>query len=65
MTYQNVLSTKEVHVSFEYPLQKNQVVDSFSAKIGDREVVAVIKNKKRAKKEYLKAKAQGKKTIYA
>jgi len=50
LTYQNTLSFRPVEVSFEYPLQKNQVVDSFFAVIGNRKIKARVKNKKKAKK---------------
>ena len=50
LTYQNTLSFRPIEVSFEYPLLKNQVVDSFSAVIGDRTVEARVRNKEKAKK---------------
>lgn len=44
---------------------KNQVVESFSAVIGDRTVTARVQNKEKAKKKYEEAKAAGKQAIYA
>lgn len=46
LTYHNVLSNDEaVEVQFEYPLVEGQVVAAFSAVIGNRDVIAIIKNK--------------------
>lgn len=59
------MSEVPVEVSFEYPLVKDQVVDEFSAWIGDRNVVAIIKNKEKAKEEYAQAIKEGKEAIYA
>lgn len=48
LTYKNLLSEKLVEITFEYPMVKDQVVDEFSALIGDRNVVAIIKIKEKA-----------------
>jgi len=56
LTYSNSLYFDKIDVQFEYPLIDSQVVDHFSAVIGDREVIAVIKNKKTATREYEEAK---------
>lgn len=65
LTYSNKLSDEPIEVTFEYPLVKDQVVQAFSAVIGGKTVVAMIKNKEKAKKEYQEAKAAGKGAIFA
>ena len=43
-----MLSDGPVEIRFEYPLLARQVVDGFTAVIGDKEIEAVIKNKEEA-----------------
>lgn len=65
LTYSNKLSNTPIEVEFSYPMVNDQVVQSFTAVIGDRTVVATIKNKEIAKVEYEAGKAAGKGVIYA
>lgn len=65
LTYNNQLSEEPIEVTFSYPLVKDQVVQAFTAVIGNKTVIAKIKNKEVAKKEYEEAKNAGKGTIFA
>lgn len=55
LTYSNKLSEEPIEVKFEYPIVKGQVIQAFTAKIGNRTVIAKIKNKEKAKEEYEEA----------
>ena len=65
LTYSNRLSEETIDVEFAYPMVNDQVVQSFSAQIGNRTVVGTVKNKREARVEYRRGKAAGKGVIYA
>ena len=65
MTYINEDESNSIECSYEIPCDKSIVVGHLSAKIGDKEVTAQIKEKQAAKEQYENAMASGNTAIYA
>ena len=65
MTYLNENEEHAIECTYEFPLDKESILSSLIAKIGDREVVAKVKAKEKAQEMYEDAMAQGHGAVYA
>ena len=65
MTYLNENEEHAIECTYEFPLDKDSILSSLFAKIGDREVVAKVKAKETAEEMYEDAMAQGHGAVYA
>ena len=65
LCYVNEDTDSAIECAYEFPIDKETVMSRLSAKIGDREVEAKIKEKERAKEVYENAMAGGNAAVYA
>lgn len=65
LTYMNEDENNPIECAYELPLDKDTILSSLVAKIGDREVVAKVKAKEEAKENYEDAMAGGHAAVYA
>ena len=65
LCYVNEDAESAIECAYEFPLDKDTVVSRLSAKIGDKEVEAKIKEKERAKEVYEDAVAGGNAAVFA
>ena len=65
LTYVNEDTESPIECSYEFPIDTNTVMSKLTAKIGDKEVEAKIKEKERAKEVYDNAMAGGNAAVYA
>ena len=65
MTYVNQSADNPIECTYEFPFDKETIVSNLIAKIGDKEVVATVKDKDEAKEKYDDAISQGRAAVYA
>ena len=65
MTYLNESEEHPIECTYEFPLDKETIFASLVAKIGESEVVAQVKEKEQAKRNYEDAMAKGNAAVFA
>ena len=65
MVYLNDSVEHPIECTYEFPMDKETIFSSLVAKIDDREVVATVKDKSKAKEKYDDAVAKGDAAVYA
>ena len=65
LIYANELFESPIECTYEFPLDKDTILSSFIAKIGDKEIEAKVKTKEKARENYEDALAGGNAAVYA